>query len=68
MKIDLSHTYPFLDNAVVKDLESRIPDTYKAVFDKTGAGNDFLGWVNLPSEISDDFLADIEQTAAALRK
>ena len=68
MKIDLSHINPFLDNAVVKDLESRISATYKTVFDKTGAGNDFLGWVNLPSEIDDSFLADIEKTAADLRK
>ena len=33
----------------------------------TGAGNDFLGWVNLPSEISDSFLDDIQNTANRLR-
>ena len=68
MKLDLSHTMPFLDNTVVNNLKSRISATYKTVFDKTGLGNDFLAWVGLPSGITDDFLADIEQTAAALRK
>lgn len=68
MKLDLSHVKPFLDNAVISDLESRISTTYKTVFDKTGAGNDFLGWVNLPSEIDESHLADIEKTAAELRK
>ena len=68
MKIDLTHTNPFLDNAIVKELESSISETYKTVFDKTGAGNDFLGWVNLPSEIDENLLADIEKTAAELRK
>ncbi|NDW18920.1 glucose-6-phosphate isomerase [Dysgonomonas sp. 216] len=34
----------------------------------TGKGNDFLGWLNLPSSISEDFLADIEKTAALLRE
>lgn len=32
------------------------------------AGNDFLGWVNLPSSIEEDFLQDIERTAKTLRE
>ncbi len=32
-----------------------------------GAGNDFLGWVNLPSSISDADLAAVEAQAAKLR-
>ena len=35
---------------------------------KTGKGNDFLGWVNLPSSIADDDLRDIEKTCARIRK
>ena len=68
MKIDLTHAEPFLDKAVVNSLESRISNVYETVFNKTGAGNDFLGWVNLPSEIDESLLADIEKTAADLRK
>ncbi len=33
-----------------------------------GAGNDFLGWVNLPSSISDEELDKITATAARLRE
>lgn len=33
----------------------------------TGLGNDFLGWVNLPSSISDEDFRDIEDTATVLR-
>lgn len=33
----------------------------------TGKGNDFLGWLNLPSSITDAHLTDIEDTAKALR-
>ena len=32
-----------------------------------GAGNDFLGWVNLPSSISDEHLREIKAVAAKLR-
>ena len=68
MKIDLSHVQPFLNNDIRKELESRITATYETVFHKTGAGNDFLGWVSLPSEIDEALLADIEKTAADLRR
>ena len=68
MKIDLSHIMPFMDKALENSLESRIPEIYKTIYNKTGAGNDFLGWVNLPSEIDESLLADIEKTAADLRK
>ena len=68
MKIDLSHVTPFLDKALKKSLESRISVIYETIYKKTGAGNDFLGWVNLPSEIDENLLADIEKTAAYLRK
>ncbi|MGM9869509.1 MAG: glucose-6-phosphate isomerase [Sodaliphilus sp.] len=33
----------------------------------TGEGNDFLGWLHLPSSITEAELADIEATAAGLR-
>ena len=32
-----------------------------------GAGNDFLGWVNLPSSISDEELSEIKRIAKCLR-
>lgn len=34
---------------------------------KQGKGNDFLGWVNLPSSITPELLDDINATAASLR-
>ena len=68
MKIDLSHVLPFLDKNQKTNLESNVSKVYETIFNKTGAGNDFLGWVNLPSEIDEGLLADIEKTAADLRK
>ena len=35
---------------------------------KTGAGSDYLGWLHLPSSISETEMMDIEKTAAKLRK
>ena len=68
MKIDLTHVQPFLDENLKSNLETRVSKVYETIFNKTGAGNDFLGWVNLPSEIDENLLADIENTAAELCK
>ena len=68
MKIDLTHVLPFLDESSKNVLESRVSTVYNTIFNKTGAGNDFLGWVSLPSEIDENLLADIEKTAEELRK
>ena len=68
MKIDLSHVHTFLDKQIKNELESKVSGVFDSIFHKTGAGNDFLGWVNLPSEINEGLLADIEKTAADLRK
>jgi len=39
----------------------------KQLEDGTGKGNDFLGWVNLPSSITEAFLNEIQETANKLR-
>jgi glucose-6-phosphate isomerase len=40
----------------------------KALIDKSGLGNDFLGWVDLPEKISHSELKEIERVAHDLRK
>ena len=39
----------------------------QALHDRSRAGNDFLGWVNLPSSLTESFIRDIEDTAVELR-
>ena len=51
-------------------LEAICPEAEKSLrtlYEGTGAGNDFLGWLHLPSSITDAHLTDIEQTAERLR-
>ncbi|MDR1742989.1 MAG: glucose-6-phosphate isomerase [Dysgonamonadaceae bacterium] len=39
----------------------------KALYEKNRPGNDFLGWVTLPSSVSEKEICEIEDTAANLR-
>ena len=68
MKLDLNHLYPFIGREAIQSYETQVASTYNTIYNRTGAGNDFLGWVNLPSETDERLIADIEQTAKELRK
>jgi len=68
LSVDISNIYRFVPEAGIKSLESSIIQFQEALHKKTGPGNDFLGWVNLPSSIKKDQLVDLRETASRLRK
>ena len=68
MKLELEHIHAFVGQGAIQAYETRIASTYNTIYGKTGAGTDFLGWVDLPSSTDESLIADIEQTAATLRR
>ena len=62
MKLNLSKAGVAPDAA----LQAEALAANKALYDGNRPGNDFLGWVRLPSETTPELLADIEQTAKTL--
>jgi glucose-6-phosphate isomerase len=67
LKVDISKVFGFVSKADIYSLSAKAIESVKALEKKTGKGNDFLGWVNLPSSTSDMELKDIEKTAATIR-
>ena len=57
-----------LQGVNVQALESTALAAKQTLESGNGAGNDFLGWLHLPSSISEQHLVDIEQCAAVLRQ
>ena len=64
-----------IDNALqsvsleaIKALDKAGADALAKVQEGTGAGNDFLGWVELPGELTTAELDDIKATADGLRR
>jgi glucose-6-phosphate isomerase len=68
LKVDISKVFGFVPKADIYGLSTKTVESAKALEKKTGKGNDFLGWVNLPSSITDTELKDIERMAAPIRK
>jgi glucose-6-phosphate isomerase len=57
----------FLNAGTVEAYEPKVKAAQEALENGTCQGNDFLGWLHLPSSISEAFLADIQATADRLR-
>ena len=58
----------FLSAEVIKALQPKVEAANVALEEGTCPGNDFLGWLHLPSSITPEHLADLKATAAELRK
>ena len=67
LKVNPSKVYDFVSKDAIYSLKEEADAANKMLHDKSGKGNDFLGWLNLPSSISDADLTDLEETAAKLK-
>jgi glucose-6-phosphate isomerase len=66
ISIDIKKTAGFIAEGALQKLEDKVLSSQQKLHDKSGAGNDFLGWLNLPSSIQSEELAAIKETAHRL--
>ncbi|MBR7065768.1 MAG: glucose-6-phosphate isomerase [Prevotella sp.] len=67
IKLDITKAAQFLSEGAVKSLEPQVKAAQAALEEGTCPGNDFLGWLHLPSSITPAFLDEIQATADVLR-
>mgnify|MGYP003586919586 CR=1 FL=1 len=68
LKIDYSKSLGFIAENEINAFQGKIDIAQKHLLEKTGKGNDFLGWVNLPSEIDENLLSSLETDAIEISK
>ena len=68
IKLDITKAAQFLKEGTVKAYEPQVKAAQEALENATCPGNDFLGWLHLPSSITPEFIAEINSTAQTLRK
>ncbi|MBM6993884.1 MAG: glucose-6-phosphate isomerase [Prevotella sp.] len=66
--LDTSKATQFLAAGTVEGYEAKVKAAREALENGTCEGNDFLGWLHLPTEISDEFLSEIQTVANTLRE
>ncbi|NQU33850.1 MAG: glucose-6-phosphate isomerase [Bacteroidetes bacterium] len=67
LKFDYSNALDTINQQDVIDFQKEINQHYSSLKAKTGKGNDFLGWLNLPSEINETLINRIEELAEEIR-
>ena len=67
IKLTIDKAYGFVQADKVAAYKADAEAANLALQNGTGKGNDFLGWLNLPAEIDEAHLADVENTARILR-
>ncbi len=63
MKLEIQNLKNFINDSELNEYKEKAKLANKSLLQKDGAGNDFLGWVDLPNEISDELISDIHSTA-----
>ncbi len=66
IKFNIEKAFGFVSADAVKSYAPKAAECLKMLHDGTGKGNDFLGWLNLPTEIEAE-VAEIEAAAKTLR-
>ena len=67
IKLDITKAACFLEAGAVKAFEPKVKAAQEALENGTCPGNDFLGWLHLPTEITPAFLDEIVATAKVMR-
>ena len=67
IKLDITKAACFMEAGAVKAFEPKVKSAQEALENGTCPGNDFLGWLHLPSEITPAFINELEAAAKVLR-
>lgn len=68
IKVNVKDVLATVSEATIKSYDKSGAEALEKVQNGTGAGNDFLGWVNLPSSTPASLIEDIENVAKSLRE
>jgi len=68
INIKVDNALSFVNEGSRNKYSQKALECIDTLYAGTGKGNDFLGWLRLPSEITEAHLEDIQETADKLRK
>ena len=68
ISLNIEKTFGFISKEKVSAYEAEVKAAQEMLEKGTGEGNDFLGWLHLPSSISKEHLADLNATAKSIKR
>jgi glucose-6-phosphate isomerase len=67
LTLDLSKTKPYVQDYELGNMQHLVTAAHKLLHEKTGAGSDYLGWVDLPVNYDKDEFARIKKAADKIK-
>ena len=61
MRVNYKNVTSFISEEQIKNNENKVLDAFNTLLNKTGDGNDFLGWIKYPYEFDKDEFARIKK-------
>lgn len=68
LKLNTDFAARFVSSEEIKELEAKAAAAMDTLMNKSGAGNDFLGWVDLPTDYDKEEFARIKHAADFIKK
>ena len=68
IRLEINNATSFLAAGALDEVSANVPAAQKALEQQTCLGNDFLGWMHLPSSITPEFLGEIKACEQTLRE
>lgn len=66
--LDITKASSFLKEGAVESYKQQVNDARRSLEEGTCPGNDFLGWLHLPSSVTPEFINEIQSVANTLRE
>ena len=67
VSFDYSKAAKFISDSEITNMESIAANAKNTLVSKTGAGNDFLGWIDLPVDYDKEEFARIKEAAKKIQ-
>lgn len=67
LRLNLSYLKPFIQHSDYIAFESELMNAHTQLHSKVGAGNEFLGWLDLPKAIDTNELSNIKKAAEKIK-
>lgn len=67
IKLDISSILPFTDENTLSEYIKKSESCHKTLIEKTGVGNEYTGWLDLPKRTDEEFINKIEKTSKKLQ-
>ena len=68
LELSIDNVFKFVSKDSIFELKDKVINIIRSLYDRTGRGNDLLGWVKLPSLISEEEIRNVEKVAAEIKK